>query len=440
MKLLPLVLGGSLVANLTCALVLTLRPALAPPGVRDFFHLHDEAADKRLAEEARRRDEATAKGQAAQAAAGHAQLWSALDSSDLKALVARLKAAGFTSDVIRSIVSARLEARFSARRKEIATAVAETPYWKTEPNAFNGNPKLYEEMSQLYRERTRLMREILGDDFFNDSAGETTAAQFRQYGDLPKAKIDLIQRINDDYAEMNSQVKAAMQGVTLPEDREKMALLEKEKRADLAAILTPEELKAYEMRSSTVATRIRAALGIMDATEEEFRKIYDVQQSLVEQLYPTGGVKGAEMSRIRKEAQQQVDEQLVAALGAQRAAEFKRAGDYDYQQLYRLAQQEKLPATTATQVYDVRSAAAKESERIYKDSTLSLEAKLAALQTLGQTTKTQFVSLLGPNAGDNYVKSATWLTHIQNGGSVSFSGDGGSSFYSPLAATPAPKK
>ena len=63
--------------------------------------------------------------------------------------------------------------------------------------------------------------------------------QKRLYRQIQATVEDLavIQRINDDYAEMTAQLRAAMQGITLPEDRAKLLLLEREKRADLAALV-----------------------------------------------------------------------------------------------------------------------------------------------------------------------------------------------------------
>lgn len=429
MKLPVLLLAGSLAANAACAVVLALRPALAPSAVRDFFHLHDAAGDARLAVETRRRDDQAAKARAAAEAASRGLLWSALDSADLNTLVAHLRAAGFSPVQVRAIVSARVDARFDARRREITGAASATPYWKAEVSGMNSNPKVYEALNQVYRDRTRTLREVLGADFFADALGDATAEERRQFGDLPKAKIDQIQRIVDDYAEMTSQLRAGMQGITLPEDREKLALLEREKRADLAAILSPEELLGYEMRTSTIGSRLRPILGIMDATEEEFRTIFAIQQSLADRLYPPGGSRGAEMSRQRQAAEQESSQRIAAALGPSRAADYARASDYEYQAIYRLAQQENLPADAASRAYDLRAATAAESRRIAESTTLDPAAKLAALQALAQSTKVGLIGALGTTAGDAYAKSADWLKLIANGGSIGISPSGGSIYY-----------
>ncbi len=294
-------------------------------------------------------------------------------------------------------------------------------------------------MNQIYRERARLLRDLLGNDALAYGGYDVSAAQRRQYGDLPPAKIDLISRINDDYADMIGQVRASMQGVTLPEDREKLALLEREKRADLAALLTPAELADYEMRSSPITNRLRSTLSIFEASEAEFRAIYAAQQPYADILYPTGGTTTSQLLEQRREVTQKINEQLKLTLGAERFAEYQRATNYDYQQLYRSAQGENIPSANLTRAYDSRIAAAEASTRIANDRSLTPEQRLVAQQAVAQTARTEILSNLGPKVGPVYAQSANWLTHIAQGGSVSIMPDGNLIYRYPASPTP-PKK
>ena len=61
-----------------------------------------------------------------------------------------------------------------------------------------------------------------------------------------------------------------------------------------------------------------------------------------------------------------------------------------------------------------------------------LELGIAALQTLAQNTSAQIVGTLGANAGNAYVKSASWLNYISQGGAVTFGADGRSTSYRSL--------
>ncbi|HTZ20243.1 MAG TPA: hypothetical protein VMC06_05110 [Opitutaceae bacterium] len=436
MKLAPLLLVGSLLANAAVVTTFALRPTLAPPALRDFFLSSSAKAEAESIARAQVQQAAAARARAdtARGLASQALLWSALQSDDLPTLVARLRAAGFPASLVRAIVTAQVDTRFNARMKALAREVENTPFWKPRPtNSFN-NPKYFEEMSQANRDRSKLLRELLGDDFFASSGVDPTTAQRRQFGDLSKSKIDLIQRINDDYAEMLSQVRAATNGITLPEDRAKMALLEREKHADLAAILTPQELEDYEMRNSPVTSRLRSAFSLMDATEDEFRIIYRIEQQFNDLNNPGYGVVSANTIN---SAETQIAAQLKAALGEARANEFLRAQNYEFQSLAQLAQRENLPIDAAVRAYDLRTSTSEESGRIFNDQSLTIDQKRAAMQTLAQNTRAQLIGTLGPTAGAAYASSALWLKAIEAGTYVRF--DGRATIFRSLPTTNPPR-
>ena len=430
MKLFKILLAGSRVANLALIAAVVSKPSLVPSAVRDFFHLHDANAEAAAALRASQRATTEARAAIDRAAAIRALLWSAIASDDLPTLVARLRTAGFSAAVIRAIVSSQIDQRFHARIKELFGTVADTPFWKSEPTLGFGNLKYFETYNQISRERARMLRDLLSDDFFAATGGDPTAGQRRVYGNLSKAKIDLLQRINDDYTEMMTQVRNATQGIVLPEDRAKEALLEHEKQADLAALLTPQELEDYQMRTSRITVSLRTPFSIMDATEAEFRVIYRIQAPFADLLYPASDIVSNSFSdeqwQQRREAQQKIADQLKQVLGEARYADYARASSSEYQELYRLAQDDNLPVTAAARTFDLRDTATQESQRIFNDQSLDTEQKRAALQTLARNTSAQIVGLLGANAGNAYVKSARWLDYFEQGRAVTVGSDGSS--------------
>lgn len=438
MKTSALVLTASVIVNAGCFALLLINPRLAPPAVRDFLPavFHPEA--NAIAATGQKSPVPSAPV-AASAVSERVPRWSAFASGDLSTLVANLRAAGFSPLIIRAIVTAQIDARFRERMNALVGPAADTPFWKPESVSFlSSSSKVYAEYSQIYRERSALLRQLLGNEALADSANEATAAQRRQYGDIPSNKIELVQRIADDYAEMTAQVQSGSQGIMLPADREKIALLAREKRADLAAILTPEELEGYEMRTSTVTSRMRQALTLMDATEEEFRAIFRAQQPLADVLYPTGTF-GSDAAQQRTNALKTVAETLKAALGEQRFAEYTRATDYEYQNLVRIAQRDNLPIDRINAVYGLRDTVAKESSRIYDDKQLGPEEKRAALATLGQSIKSQILGTLGQTAGTAFMQSAQWATAPERGWVIRLGPDGQMNSFMSLPPPSPPK-
>jgi hypothetical protein len=425
MKLPAVLFAGSLIGNAALFATLAFKPALAPPAWRGFF----ETVGVRAPEPAAKVQPA-APHPAAKPGGDRAETWARLNSGDLRTLVANLRAAGFTTDVIKAIVGSQIDRQFRDRMKQLVGTMTDVPFWKPDPmSSAGGSAQFINSLNQISRERSRAMRDVMNSDLFPGDASAAAAAQKRAFGMLSKEKGDLVQRIVDDYAEMTAQVRSGTQGIILPEDRAKIALLEKEKRADLAAVLTPDELEEYQMRTSTITSRLRMPLTIMDATEQEFRTLYAIQQKYADVLYPGSGGLGitlltADTMEDRRTAAARAAEEATAALGAARGAEFLRASSNEYQHLYRLAQANGMPAEAATRAYDLRAATAEESMRIMNDRGMNNDDKRTALATLAQNTRSQLIGMLGATAGTAYGKSASWLTQIERGGALTINADG----------------
>jgi hypothetical protein len=353
--------------------------------------------------------------------------WASLNTADIHALVARLRAAGFPPAVIRAIVTREINESFKARREQLLPSREDRPFWQTNGPGLNGyDPKYFAAMRDLAREQGKLLKDVLGDDL---NAGDTlNDNQRRRFGDLPPDKIEQIQRLNQDYNDLRNEVSMASRGIILPEDRQKLAMLDQERRADLAQILSPQEMEDYLMRTSPTTARLRNTLTAFNATEAEFRAVYQAQQSFDEKynIQTMGGGFTPELVKERQAAQAQTNEQIKAVLGDERYADYVRASDREFQQLNRLTQQASLPDTAAVQVYNLRDQTFKESGRIYEDPALNGEQKRAALQALGQSARAQITSTLGDDASASYLKVAQrWLNGLERGSAVTLNPNGG---------------
>jgi hypothetical protein len=401
----------SLALNCVVVGAFVLRPSLAPTIVRETLHLGSKNGQPAPAKA----------GAAAPRSASPRKLWPLLATEDLPALISRLRAAGFPPEVIREIVGAEVDARYRPRIRAFSEPDPNVPFWKAPPTSFSMNSARLEEYQQLFRERSRVMRELLADPAL--AGDDSTAEQRRRFGDLPREKIDALQRIEDDYVEMMSAVRAAANGIILPEDRAKLALLAREKRADLASVLSPAELADYEMRSSPITGLLRDMLGEFRATAAEYRAIFDLHKAMNEKFPYNSGAGFGNNFNERRQAQQELDSQLRAQIGEARFNDYLRESSDDFQQLRRLTQKESLPADTAVRAFDLRNSVSRDSLRIAEDSTLSVDQKRTALAALAQSTRSQLLSLLG-GAGPAYVKIVDnqWLSVVERGNAVTFDG------------------
>ncbi len=403
---LRLIIYLSVLANLAFAVALAVQPDLIPLPARDFFVRHFHIASSTSAPEV---------AAAARTSTPPPKLWSTLATTDLRTLVQRLLAAGFPPDIIRAIVRAQLAEHYTPLIRALAEPDPNTPYWKQPSRYMMSGDKRIAEINRLQQEQAKITRDLFSEMLA--PLGEPTPAQRRQFGNLPLMKIEAVQRINDDYTEMDGALKAGFNGVMLKEDLDKQALLDQEKHADLAAVLSPDELAEYEMRTSPITNFLRNQMTAFDASKAEFTAIYQAEKDANDKL--PGGV--ASDNQTRAPVQKEMEDALRAALGDARYTDYIRSMNNEYRQLTQIADRADLPAGTASTAFDVRDAAAAESNRIYDDKSMDIEQKRTALQALAQTTRDQLGAVLGPTAGPAYLNAAQgWLNNIASGAAVSF--------------------
>jgi hypothetical protein len=341
-----------------------------------------------------------------------ATTWSTLQNSDLATLVARLRAAGFPSYVIRRIVSDQLGQEFAKRYADLMKQLFDRPFWKN-ANGVSFDPKIMTAMRAASKEYSDTLKSLVGEDPGADDPLNTY--QKRRYGDLPKAKIEQLQAIESDYSDLSMQVQGAARGMILPEDQEKLALLEKEKRADLVKLLTPEELEEYDLRSSTSANTLRSTLATFNPTEAEYRALFKLQSALDEQYpMPTGGMITSEQMAPRQAAEKQLQPQIQALLGPDRYADYQLATDPKYQQVNRLVARLELPASTSVEVVNVQENIQKQAMALRQDGTLTPDQRNAQLAALAQQAQTQLTATLGLRGYEAYKDNGGyWLQNLQ---------------------------
>lgn len=339
------------------------------------------------------------------------QTWQRLQSGDLKTLVVQLRAAGFSESVIRSIIGAQVYERFSARRKALLAQQEETPYWQSQ-QLFGLDAKTRSAFRELNREQNEQLKALLGPDGLPGNE-ERLAYQRRQFGDIPADKVEQLQSIISDYSELRQQIQSNANGLLLPEDREKLTLLEKEQRTDLAGLLTPQELENYELRSSSTANQLRSQLGIFKPTEAEFTAIFRATRAAEEQygsLSNTGGNFNL-YQQIRTAALEQAKTQLTP----ERYAALQQATDPAYSMINRLVARLELPNTAAVQVVSVQQDAMKRANAIRNDKGLSSDQRTAQLSALAQEASTTISQALGGTRGLEAYKQygGQWLQNLQ---------------------------
>lgn len=337
--------------------------------------------------------------------------WEQLRHDDLPTLVARLRAAGFPPAMLRAAVSALVNERFAPRRRAIESA-SEKPFWKgrdeTDPQARTG-------LMALDHDRRKLIQKLLGDD--SDAGDENVRAAVRQEigRELAPEKIAQVQKLKSELGErIYAEFAKQGSGVQLPEDRVKVQQLQNEMHAELAKILSPDELFEYDLRNSNPAGMLRYELAPLRPTEAEFRALFPLYRELDEK-YPLkmGGVNTEEDMAPRNAALAQMKEQIKTLLGPERFAEYELSRDYNYQQTAKVTERLNLPATATGEVYAVQKEIQQRATLLRSNPTLTPEDRTAQLAALAGEASAKISVVLGADGLEAYRQhGGQWLQQL----------------------------
>jgi hypothetical protein len=314
-KLLPTLLIASLAANAALTVPLLRRASSASTSAASAASSSGrDGSSTNETVPARPAGPATGEGRA---------IADAVKRDDLDALRDELRAAGIPDDTVRSIVSARIWKRYETRFKALQTQKPnQSEWWKNDNGWGNQSKDAREQMRAIQAELKAENLRVLGPDPANPEGNNPWME--RQYGYIPAAKREAMQKIEQDYNDLNSELHQESQGFEIASDREKRRFLAEEKRRDLAEILSPEELRAYDMRQSSTASQLRWRMTQMDATEQEYVAIFELQKKFDDTFKNSDSYGGRsrdespEDRKLRQEGEKALRAEIKAALGEER--------------------------------------------------------------------------------------------------------------------------
>lgn len=322
-----------------------------------------------------------------------------VSEGDMHRLVADLRAAGYPPSVTRAVVNQLLNDRFASRQPG-----ANEPFWKQT----GSTPEAVAARNALNKERQTLFESLLGDDA-RPSAMIDEATRSRRYGALGDDKIDAIARIERDYSEMNAEAWAKRRNNSVASTETTMQiqqLMEAEKAAELAAVLSPEELAQYEMRSSRSARTVMNHLRNLDVSESEFTRLYAAQTAF-DAANPRSASMDATTFAQRRADQLILNEQAKSVLGEERFYSYLESSDSNYANVAQ-ALGKHAPANPATsyQVYQMQMELQSLLSQMGRNGPPSSD-KIAQARATVESYNQQLEQLLGPEAAAAYRKEGS---------------------------------
>lgn len=343
--------------------------------------------------------------------------WRTIESEDYKKYIANLRGIGCPEETVKDIIVADVNKLYAPKLAALTRPATEYKYWEPQRN-FGSTPDVdkQRQMRAIAKEKKALLQELLGVDMDEETRKLYGGMDYyeRMSGFLPKEKRDPVRELVQKYSELEQDVYRKSDGRVDSEDAKELQKIRNDRRAELAKLLTPQELLEYELRNSQTATQMRYDLTAFEPNEEEFRKIFKARAEFDSEFGPNyGGAQDAEQMKKRAEAQRKVDEALKAELGPERYAEYKQASDYSYRELARVAARYELPKETAKKVWAVKTAAEEQANQLRQDQSLSAEQRQTAAKAIQTETEKAVTEMLGERGYKSYVNSGGfWIRNV----------------------------
>jgi RNA polymerase sigma factor (sigma-70 family) len=334
-----------------------------------------------------------------------------LGAADLSLARDRMRAAGTSEATIRSVLEGVLRRRYREKLSALRAARLETGWWRerdftrivtgpVRPTAAE-DPKLLREMVLEPLER------LLGPD-----PAEIAEVNAR-YGFLPEASRRELVRLEADLALVAALDVPARYGGTQTALEQARARLET-RRQELIASLSPDQRNEYELRCGPFAPALAQRMASIDGTEEEYRTVFRLIDARVKEKSPNTLRETQSLARVRLD--QPMADQLVAALGYDRALDYIWSGAYEFPAYARVAHEAKLPVATAARVVQLAAETVNQASVIHFDTALTLEQKRAAVRALQQKAQSELDVLLPPIVQRKLAPaSLAWLTDVGEG-------------------------
>jgi hypothetical protein len=329
-----------------------------------------------------------------------------------------LRAVGCPEETICDLIIADVDKLLAPRLHAVVPPPRELAYWQSEEKELQDPLAAHEAARQQMEidfEKRDLIKELVGVDLVAERL--KLRGELDQYGQrlsfLPAERRGQLRKILERYnrAEIMLREKAWAEGETsTPESEAELRQLQQKRAAEIAGLLTPEELQKYELRLSPTAYKARDALFGMNASEKEYLAIFQVQKGLEEKLAGVDPTRPEGQQAVAA-AQQEVQDQLRQKLGATRYHEYERAQDADFRELCAAAARNELPRTAAESVYEIKRLVVARRQEIEGNPDLSAEQKATVQQQIAQETARTVRDVLGEKAFKQFTRrsEAAWL-------------------------------
>jgi len=304
--------------------------------------------------------------------------WSQLDTSDWFAYRDGLLEAGCPAATVREIIEPGVRRRFVARVRELAAPYVNR-FWEL---ALAGDDATFESVkgsvNVLEEEQEKLLKALFaGLPSDDESASASGASGGATLDFLPPSIRERLEELQQAHREELRKARALRDS-----DEERKARLDELRqrhRTEISSLLTPEEEDQWKLRTSRFA-HLRELEG-MSLGEADLAEAIRIKERTV------GDTNGLERAA------------LVELLGTERAEDFARAQDDEFQALLRMSNRLGATAEQARELWDLEEEARRLADAANQDFERSETERLAELAGLRQRLASSAETVLGGKRG-----------------------------------------
>ena len=344
--------------------------------------------------------------------------WGDIQTDDLKELIRRLRAADCREGIIQDIICGEVDRLFQPRLRAIWPENNQPrPFWKVQSWNAAESRKSRDRMRQqqeIQKQKSDLLVSLLGVDpekelLKAEGQPDYSAWPNSQLDYLPEAKRDAVQKYLDDFNDQMQDFYTRNQGLWDAQSRAEQKQLQDQEMQGLAQILTPDELRQFELRNSQLANQLSFDLRGLSLTEQQYEDIYDIRKKYGDSIYNWSDADNPpEVAGQIQHNKENMDAEIAAALGPNLGKQYQRDQDYSYRQLTSLAARNNLPADTADKIYDDKTTAEQAVKQLQSDPSLTPQQRQAALQQIRTETENTIKKALGDKSYKRYLQSGGW--------------------------------
>lgn len=347
--------------------------------------------------------------------------WSQIYAPDLALYLERLRGFGTPEPKVREIIYGAVESIYRPQRGALRPPVPkqdEDKFWSRR-RFYNPGPQPSQQqraqLRALQRDESNLLKSLFGPDVYEQIAKDTGNDWTEKYfAFIPTELRERVQEVEQEMNEARQEIYAQNDGSMDQYAQDDLRKVEKKYHDELAKILTPEQLREWDLRHSNTANQLKNDLSAFDPSEAEFRALFEYKQAM-EELNPPQDPDSdapkptAEERKALQEKQKALDAALAQAVGDDRVQEYKLEQDYGYRNLI----ESGVPKASVFQLDEMKKQAQDAANKIRKDKTLSSDQRTAALAAIRVETQNGINGLLNEKQAKQYSsQGGYWINNI----------------------------